>query len=209
MLCWELEQRLSRNSPHPDVSVALENMKRSFSVPSENMKMSFSVPSVWVSVASAVPQLLLHLTLHFPGCSPVLPAKLRSFVITLIFKKTQKPFCSPRGKNLLGAPCLCAPAEISMLWRPLGCRMGSAAVTLCSAHMGTHREKPAGCLQCQPGSAWTPGEMRSSRLSVGGCTLVPQPGSAGSVLQPMSSPLPCCSCQQPRCFCNAGWSTPC
>lgn len=98
MLCWELEQRLSRNPPHPDVSVALENTKRSFSVPSENMKMSFSVPSVWVSVASAAPQLLLHLTLHFPGCSPLPPAKLRSFAITLIFKKTQKPFCSPRGK---------------------------------------------------------------------------------------------------------------
>lgn len=97
------------------------------------------MPSVWVSVASAAPQLLLHLTLRFPGCSPVLPAELRSFAITLIFKKNPKPLLLPKGKNLLGAPCLCAPAEISALWRPLGCRMGSAAVTLCSAvvaHMG-------------------------------------------------------------------------
>lgn len=57
------------------------------------------MPNVWVSVTSAVPQLLLHLTLHFPGCSPVLPAGLRSFAITLIFKKkSQKPFWPPRGK---------------------------------------------------------------------------------------------------------------
>lgn len=50
--------------------------------------------------------------------------------------------------------------------------MGSATVRLCSAvvaHVGTCGRKPAGCLQCQPCSAWTPGEMRSSKLSVGGC----------------------------------------
>lgn len=89
MLCWELEQRLSRSSLHLDVSVALENMKR-----------NFSVPSVWVSVASAAPQLLLHRTLRFSGCSPLLPTELRSFAITLIFKKKKKTktLLLPKGK---------------------------------------------------------------------------------------------------------------
>lgn len=71
--------------------------------------------------------------------------------------------------------------------------MGSAAVALCSAlvaRVGTRGGKPAGCLQCRSGSPWTPGEMRSSKLSLGGCTLVPQPGTAGSVLQPVSLPFP-------------------
>lgn len=107
--------------------------------------------------------------------------------------KKPKTLLLPKGKNLLGAPCLCTPAEISPPWRRLGCRMGSTAVALCSAvvaHVGTHGGKPVGCLQCQPGSAWTPGEMRSSKLSVGGCTLVPQPETAGSVLQPVFLPFP-------------------
>lgn len=107
--------------------------------------------------------------------------------------KKPKTLLLPKGKNLLGAPCLCTPAEISPPWRRLGCWMGSAAVTLCSAlvaHVGTRGGKPAGCLQCQPGSPWTPVEMRSSKLSVGGCTVVPQPGTAGSVLQPVSLPFP-------------------
>lgn len=87
-------------------------------------------------------------------------------------KKKNKNPSAPQGENLLGAPCLCAPAEISTLWRCLGCEMGSAAVTLCCAvvaHVGTCGGKPAVCLQCQACSSWTPGEMRSSKLSMGGC----------------------------------------
>lgn len=80
---------------------------------------------------------------------------------THLQKKPKTP-SAPQGENLPGARCLCAPAEISTLWRHLGCWMGSAAVTLCPAvvaHVGTYRGKPAGCLQCQgrcgaPNSLW-------------------------------------------------------
>lgn len=108
MLCWELEQRLSGSSLHLDVSVALENVKR-----------SFSVPSVWVSLASAVPLLFLHLMLHFSGCSPVLPAELRSNH-THLQKKNPKNPSAPQGEKSPGSSLpVCAPAEISTLWRRL------------------------------------------------------------------------------------------
>lgn len=150
------------------------------------------MPSVWVSVASAVPQAASspHAALPWVLSGAASRAEKQSHSS---LKKKPKTFLLPKGKILLGAPCLCAPAEISVLWRSLGCWMGSAAVALCSAvvaNVATHGGKPAGCLQCQPGSVWTPGEMRSSKLSMDGCTLVPQPRSVGSVLQPMSSPLP-------------------
>lgn len=60
------------------------------------------MPGVWVSVASAAPQLLLHLTLHIPGCSPMLPEALRSFAITFIFKKTENS-STPQGEKSPGS----------------------------------------------------------------------------------------------------------
>lgn len=99
MLCWELQQRLSRSSPHPDVSVALENMKRSFSVPSENMKMSFFCAQclgfccVCCASAASSPHAALPWVL-FDAASKT--EKLRNHTH---LQKNPKPFCSPRGKS--------------------------------------------------------------------------------------------------------------